>query len=150
MQAQAEELTQDGELPHSAIEWMVEVVERAMGTQQQHLVAPETGTGETFFADIATLATQACQVVAFVEIQALDSVVKESENMRSFTRVGRQMNFTVCFKERGWLSVETVEMHQDWATTRELGMESQVEALTQEIVEIHRDAYYTLWRSQVD
>ena len=29
-------------------------------------------------------------------------------------------------------------------------MESQVETLIHEIVEIHREAYYTLWRSQAD
>ena len=33
------------------------------------------------------------------------------------------------------------------AMTRGLGMESRVEALTQEIVEIYKEAYYTLRRS---
>ena len=58
--------------------------------------------------------------------------------------------FIVCFEERGWPSVDTAEMRQDWATTRSSGMESQVETLIHEIVEIHREAYYTLRRSQAD
>ena len=48
------------------------------------------------------------------------------------------------------MNVETIEMRQDWATTRDPGMESRVEALTQEIVEADKEAYYTLWRSQAD
>ena len=41
-------------------------------------------------------------------------------------------------------------MRQDCATTRDPGMESWVEALTHEIVKLHREAYYTLRRSQAD
>ena len=80
----------------------------------------------------------------------MDSVVKELEGVVSFMRLGCLAAFTVCFEEWGWPSVEIAEMRQNWATTRGPGMESRVEALTHEIVDIHREAYYTLRRSQVD
>lgn len=78
---------------HSAIEHMAEVVEKVVGVQQEHLVASEVV--ETFFADIATLATRARQVVASTEAQALDSVVKELEGVVSFMRSGCLAAFTV-------------------------------------------------------
>ena len=73
--------------------------------------------------------------------------MKELEGVVSFMRLGCLAAFTVFFEERGWPSVETAEMRQDWATTRSLGMESRAETLTDEIVEIYREAYYTLRRS---
>ena len=41
-------------------------------------------------------------------------------------------------------------MRRDWATTADFGVESQVEILIHEIVQLHRETYYTLQRSQVD
>ena len=105
---------------------------------------------ETFFVDIAALATWARQVVASAEPQALDSVVKELEGVVSFMRLGCPAAFTICFEERGWPSMETTEMCQDWATKRSPGLESRIETLTQEIVQIYTEAYYTLRRNQVD
>ena len=105
---------------------------------------------EAFFADIAALATRARQVVASAEAQALESMVKELEGVVSFMRSGCLAAFTVCFEERGWPNMETIEMRQDWVTTRSPGLESQIETLTQEIVQIYTLAYYTLRRSQAD
>ena len=105
---------------------------------------------EAFLADITALASQARQVLASIETQALDSIMKELERVISFMKLGCPTAFTVCFEERGWPDVETNEMRQDWAMTRDLGMESQVEALIHEIVKLYKEAYYTLRRSQAD
>ena len=82
--------------------------------------------------------------MASAKTHALDSVVKELERVVSFIKLGCLAVLTVCFEKRGWSSVETAEMRQNWAMTRDLGMESRVEALTQEIVDADKEAYYTL------
>ena len=46
---------------------MAEAVERAMGVQQEHPVALETGMREAFFAEITALVTRAPKVVASAE-----------------------------------------------------------------------------------
>ena len=76
--------------------------------------------------------------------------MKELEGVISFMRIRCPIAFTVYFEERGWPGVETNEMCQDWATTADFCVDSRVEVLLQEIVKLHREAYYTLWRSQVD
>ena len=93
---------------------------------------------EAFLADFATLASRARQVLDSMETQALDSIVKELEGVISFMRLGCPAAFTICFEERGWPEVETDEMHQDWATTTDFGVDSRVEVLFQEIVKLHR------------
>ena len=103
---------------------------------------------DVFLADVADIATRARQVIASIETQALDTVVKELEGVIFFMRLGCLAAVTVCFEERGWLDVETAEMQQDWATTRDPSMESQVEALIHKIVKLHREVYYTLQRSR--
>ena len=89
---------------------MAEAVERAMGVQQEHSGAQGKERREAFYSDIAALVTRARQIVASVETQALDSVVKELERVISFMRLGCPAAFTVCFEERGWPEVETTEM----------------------------------------
>ena len=76
--------------------------------------------------------------------------MKELEGVISFMRLGCPAAFTICFEERGWPNVETDEMLQDWATTTDFGVDSWVEVLLLEIVKLHREAYYTLRRSQAD
>ena len=41
-------------------------------------------------------------------------------------------------------------MLQDWATIANFGVDSRVEVLLQEIVKLHRQAYYTLRKAQVN
>ena len=69
---------------HGVVEHMTEVVAKAVGVQQEHPISSEAM--ETFFVDIAALATWTRQVVASAQVQALDSVVKELEGVVSFMR----------------------------------------------------------------
>ena len=41
-------------------------------------------------------------------------------------------------------------MLQDWATIANFGVDSRVEGLFQEIVKLHRQAYYTFWKAQAN
>ena len=76
--------------------------------------------------------------------------MKELEGVISFMRQGCPAAFTVCFEERGWPDVENNEMLRDRATTADFGMDSRVEVLLQEIVKLHKEAYYTLRRGQAN
>lgn len=115
----------------------------AMGTQQPTL-GLDALMGEGVVAFITNMETQDHRVVASTQTMALDSVVKELEKIISLMRVGFPTAFLVYFKERRWPKVETSEMHEDWANTRESVGESHIEALTQDIVWIYRDTYYAL------
>ena len=118
--------------------------------QQEHPITREIGMREAFLVEITALAPRARQVLTLTKTQVLDSVVKELERVISFMRLGCPAAFSICFKERGRPDVETSKMRQDWAMTRDPGMEGQGEALIHEVVKIYREVYYTLRRSQVD
>ncbi len=51
--------------------------------------------------------------------------------------------FRSCFKDRGWLAVETPEMLADWATKLELGpCNTSMEKLACEIVGLYKEVHY--------
>lgn len=63
--------------------------------------------------------------------------------MIAFMRVGCPIAFANCFEAHSWLGLENPEMRQAWAT-REPGVDSDVETLTREVIQFHREAYYVL------
>ena len=67
----------------------------------------------------------------------------------TFMRARCPAAFSACFEARGWPTIETFDMQQEWATKEPI-IESHIETLTREVLQLNRKAYYTLCRSQAD
>lgn len=78
--------------------------------------------------------------------RALESTVQELEQVVAFMRARRPKAY---FEARSWPTVETPKMQQEWAT-KEPVVESRVETLTREVLQLHWEAYYALRRSQAN
>ncbi len=93
--------------------------------------------------------TRGCQVVVSAQRHALEAVVQVLEQVLSFVRVGCLVAFSVCFEAREWPNIETPEMCQEWMTKEPIE-KSKIENLTREIIQVYREVYYALWKSEVD
>ena len=95
---------------------------------------------------MADTLTRSRQALVSAQTQALQITMQELGQVLFFIRDECPTAFSACFEAHWWPNIETLEMRQDW-TTWELVVESRVETLTREIVQVYRDTYYSLKRS---
>ena len=76
---------------------------------------------------------------------------REWHLIRAYIRGICPPRFQSCFVDRGWPTIETVEMLTDWATKPELGpSDTPLMKLAHEIVGLYKEAYYAHQRSEAE